>query len=226
MVIITPLKWFRRSSNPSNTGRDLGRYRIEMAQGVDCRQTKLNAIQGSAIDAFVSFKIKFLTAMYVKQLHLVARLSGALMLLYLCAADPRVLAQTVSPISLVSINSAGTASGNDASSGGVISADGRYVLFASLATDLVSNSTALPSLFVRDLQTGVTVPLEVNRNGTAGANGVSGSAYLSTSGRYVAFESFATDLVSTPDNNGKSDIFLRDLQTGATTLVSVNRLGT
>jgi hypothetical protein len=128
-------------------------------------------------------------------------------------------------VSLVSVNSLGTASGNNDSDGTLVSADGRYVLFASVATDLVTNTNGYLNLFVRDLQTGTTIPVEVNRNGANGANGPSGSAYLSTSGRHVAFESFATDLVSTPDNNSTVDVFIRDLQTGTNTLVSVNRFG-
>ena len=164
--------------------------------------------------------------MCVKQFGLAVKILPTLILIVLCASRAAVLAQFVSPTSLVSINIAGTASGNDASDGAVISADGRYVLFASAATDMVGSTNGFLNLFVRDLQAGTTIPVEVNRNGANGANGPSGSAYLSTTGRYVAFQSAATDLVTMPDNNGKTDVFVRDLQAGTTTLASINRFGT
>jgi hypothetical protein len=137
-----------------------------------------------------------------------------------------VVAQTISPVSLVSINVTGTGGGSDLSGFPVISADGRYVLFSSDATNLVSNYTRYMDTYVRDLQTSTTIPVNVNRYGTGGANGPSGAAYLSSSGRYVVFESVATDLVTTADTNNTNDVFVRDMQTGVTTLISVNRFGT
>ncbi len=56
------------------------------------------------------------------------------------------------------------------------------------------------------------------------ANGASFSPSLSADGRYVAFSSLASNLVA-DDNNMKKDIFVRDLQTGTTTLVSVSSNG-
>src|SRR5438105_6146522 len=162
--------------------------------------------------------------MYVRVCRYLLRVAMCLAALIFWFASST--AQVVSPVSLVSVNSERNSGGNDDSGGGVISADGRYVMFASLATDLVSHPSSFMSLFVRDLQTATTIPVEVNRNGTAGANGPSGSAYLSTTGRYVAFESLATDLVPDADSNNSKDVFVRDLQTGKTTLVSVNRFGT
>jgi Tol biopolymer transport system component len=55
----------------------------------------------------------------------------------------------------------------------------------------------------------------------AGAQGDAASEFprISADGRYVAFDSYATNLV-TGDINGKEDIFVRDRQTGTTTLVS------
>jgi len=163
--------------------------------------------------------------MYIKQLCSLARVGLALITLWLCASGGPVLAQGISSTSLVSINAAGTSGGNDLSGFPVLSDDGRYVLFSSDATNLVSNYTRYMDTYIRDLQAGTTIPVDVNRGGT-GANGPSGYAYLSATGRYVVFESVATDLVGTADTNNTNDVFLRDLQTGVTTLVSVNRFGT
>src|SRR5437016_7665450 len=170
--------------------------------------------------------MRYSTTMRVKQFAPATRITCALIFLALCGARTAVPAQAVSPVSLVTINFAGTSGGNDLSGFPAVSADGRYVLFSSDATDLVANYTRYMDLYVRDLQTGTTTPVNVNRNGTSGLNGPTGAADLSPSGRYVAFESVATDLVNRVDTNNTNDVFLRDLQTGVTTLVSVNRFGT
>jgi Tol biopolymer transport system component len=129
---------------------------------------------------------------------------------------------------LVSVNSAGTASGNGASLFPFISADGSVVSFRSTASDLVANDTnGFTDVFARRLQTGVTSLVSINASGTAsGSGGGSGSNTLSDDGRYVAFASRAGDLVPN-DSNGSSftDIFLRDLQAGTTTLVSASADG-
>jgi Tol biopolymer transport system component len=102
-----------------------------------------------------------------------------------------------------------------------ISADGRYVAFHSTATNLVSGDTnALPDIFVRDRQTGTTYLLSRD---SAGGEG-SAEPAISGDGRYVTFNSDATNLVS-GDTNGAYDIFVRDRQTGTTTLVSRSSAG-
>jgi len=78
---------------------------------------------------------------------------------------------------------------------------------------------------VRDLRAGTTTLVSINRAGAAGGNGNSGGAVMSADGRFVAFSSDANDLVAN-DTNGGTDVFVRDLQAGTTTLVSVNRAGT
>jgi Tol biopolymer transport system component len=138
-------------------------------------------------------------------------------------------ARTPKTTSLVSVNAAGDSSGNQTSglprSPG-ISADGRYVVFSSAASDLVANDTnGLPDIFVRDMQAGTTTLVSVNRAGTDSGNGFGGYPSISANGRFVAFVGSATDLVA-GDTNGKYDVFVRDLQTGTTTLVSVNQAGT
>jgi hypothetical protein len=129
---------------------------------------------------------------------------------------------------LVSANSAGTAAGNLESEFPAISADGRFVAFISFATDLVSTSDNNhdSDTFVRDLQTNATSLVSINSSNNATANSGSGPAVMSADGRFVAYQSFATDLVNIPDNNAATDIFVRDRQTNTTRLASVNSAGT
>ena len=120
--------------------------------------------------------------------------------------------------------------GGDANSGSeqpAISADGRYVAFVSSANDLVPEDGTGPpegfDVFVRDLRTRVTTRASVD---TAGGDpdAPSGQVSISADGRYVAFLSSATDLVSS-DGNGFSDVFVRDLQLGITVRVSLDQAG-
>ena len=108
-----------------------------------------------------------------------------------------------------------------------IGGDGRYVAFWSWATNLVPGDTnGYPDVFVHDTQTGTTSRVSVASNGTQ-ANGASDSeaAALSSDGRYVAFESDASNLVP-GDTNNAGDIFVHDMQTGTTVRVSVASNGT
>jgi hypothetical protein len=99
------------------------------------------------------------------------------------------------------------------------SSDGRYVVFDSTASNLVPGDTnARSDVFRKDLQTGAVVLVSSSTSGVS--NGVSDQAVISNDGRYVAFRSSATNLVAN-DNNRAADIFLRDVQTGTTTVVSV-----
>ena len=128
---------------------------------------------------------------------------------------------------LVSVNRFGTSTGNGYSNLPLISTDGRFVAFDSNASDLVAKDTnGAPNVFVRDMQTGVTTLVSVNRFGTASGNGASSRAAISANGRYIVFVSDANDLVSNNDFNANVDVFVRDTQLGTTTLVSVNRFGT
>jgi Tol biopolymer transport system component len=128
---------------------------------------------------------------------------------------------------LVSRNYAGTGSGNGYSGSPKLSADGRFLAFSSGAGDLVLNDgNATIDLFVRDLQTGITALVSRNYTGTGSGNSHSyASGAISADGHVVAFHSDASDLVAN-DNNGALDLFVRNLQTGTTTLVSVNQTGT
>jgi Tol biopolymer transport system component len=121
---------------------------------------------------------------------------------------------------LVSVNLAGTGGGNGDSLPFGISTNGRFVLFESTASDLVANDTNnAQDIFVRDMVNGTTTLVSVNTNGMSG-DGESRDPVMTPDGRYVAFVSAAADLVA-GDNNGIPDVFVRDLQTQTTTLVSV-----
>ena len=125
---------------------------------------------------------------------------------------------------LVSVNSSGTVGNND-SFAPSISADGRFIVFQSSASNLVAgDNNGAFDIFMRDMQSGTTTLVSTSSNGTQGnANSLHPS--ISSDGRYVAFASTATTLVS-GDTNGQSDIFVHDIQTGATTRVSVDSSGT
>ena len=124
--------------------------------------------------------------------------------------------QTGQP-SLVSINDVGNA-GNGTSSQPTISADGRYVAFTSLATTLAPiPGGSGTQIFLRDTQTGTTTL--VSQDAGFAGNGASSQPTISADGRYVAFTSLATTLAPIPGGSG-TQIFLRDTQTGTTTLVS------
>jgi Tol biopolymer transport system component len=89
-----------------------------------------------------------------------------------------------------------------------MAADGRYVAFTSAASNFDTLSTGAPGTFVRDLKTSATFRVSVSSTG-ASANGTSLRPAISDDGRYIAFDSLGTNLVS-PDTNGYADVFFRD----------------
>jgi len=127
---------------------------------------------------------------------------------------------------LVSVDSNGEqADSYGASSGPSISADGRYVAFVSVATNLVLGDTnGSPDVFVRDRQNGTTERMSVDSNGVQGY-GVCAGVSISADGRYVAFYSNFATLVPGNTNGGVLDVFVRDRQNGTTELVSVDTGG-
>jgi archaellum component FlaF (FlaF/FlaG flagellin family) len=122
---------------------------------------------------------------------------------------------------LASINSAGTNSGSDDSYAATVSANGRVVAFWSKANDLVTDDPNFrQNVFVRDLTTGTTTRI------VAGGNADQYEApQVSSDGRYIFFTTEAGYLVP-GDGNADRDIFMRDMQTGQTTLVTGNFLNT
>jgi Tol biopolymer transport system component len=120
---------------------------------------------------------------------------------------------------------------NDASSQATISADGRWVVFVSLASNLVANDTNdLQDIFVRDRQAGRTILVSAAVDGEAG-NGMSMEPGISADGRWIAFTSSADNLVpevdahtgaDTADTNEVTDVFVRDRLGGFTWRVSLS----
>jgi Tol biopolymer transport system component len=101
---------------------------------------------------------------------------------------------------------------------------GRFVVLTSIASNLVPDDTnGEQDVFVRDRQTGRTTRVSV---GAGGAQGNAGSigAGISADGRYVTFDSNATNLVP-GDTNDLGDVFVHDRQTSRTTRVSVTARG-
>ncbi len=105
----------------------------------------------------------------------------------------------------------------------VISGDGRYVAFDSTAIALVPGDTPAYDVYVKDLVTGSIVKASVDSAGIAGDSN-SNSPSISADGRFVAFDSDATNLVA-GDTNGQPDVFVRDLVLGTTLRASVTSAG-
>lgn len=115
--------------------------------------------------------------------------------------------------------------GNSHSYWSAVSGTGRYIAFGSQSSNLVSGDTnGTYDTFVHDKETKTTTRVSVASDGTQ-ANDSSDEVSISDDGRYVAFYSYATNLVSN-DTNGQGDIFVHDRQTGATTRVNVANDGT
>ena len=129
-------------------------------------------------------------------------------------------------VELVSINSAGTGSGNASSNDAVISADGSVVAFTSIATNLSPLDTnSSRDVYARNLTTNTTYLVSVNSTGTGGGNGTSSGQVISADGNVVAFTSLATNL-SPFNTHSIVDVYARNLSTGTTYLVSINSMGT
>ena len=123
---------------------------------------------------------------------------------------------------LVSRTAAGT-SGNSDSDSPSVSSDGNFVVFSSLANNLVAGDTSANGrdiyLFNRSDNSVTLVSQNVNRTGSGNLD--SSEPSISQDGRFIAFTSEASDLV-TGDTNGVADIFLYDIQTGAMNRISIN----
>ncbi|HET6162981.1 MAG TPA: hypothetical protein VFG37_04900 [Planctomycetota bacterium] len=119
----------------------------------------------------------------------------------------------------VSVSSTGT-EGDNESEWAAISADGRYVAFESWSSNLVAGDTNhTHDVFVHDRSNATTERVSLDSNGGE-SDGDSLHPSISADGRWVAFESSSTNLV-TGDTLGVTDVFLRDRQTGTTTRISV-----
>jgi Tol biopolymer transport system component len=130
-----------------------------------------------------------------------------------------------SPTSLerVSLSTDGVEA-NGPSARPALSDNGRFVAFESGATNLVvGDSNGVPDIFLRDLYARTTTQVSLTAVGGL-ADGGSYAPAISADGRYVAFESDASNLVSY-DTNGVRDIFVKDVETGTVMRVSVSSSG-
>lgn len=104
-----------------------------------------------------------------------------------------------------------------------ISADGRYVVFQSYASNLAPAGNEFGHIYRHDRVTGQTIRVSVSSAGSPG-NDYSWTCCVSADGRFVAFTSWATNFAP-GDSLGTRDVFLRDCDTGLTTLVDVSLSG-
>ncbi|MGZ5544148.1 MAG: hypothetical protein ACXWIU_05700, partial [Limisphaerales bacterium] len=133
--------------------------------------------------------------------------------------------RTFGTTALISGNQSQFNGGNGDSLPSDVSTNGQFVAFESSASDLVPNDTNnVTDIFLRDTVSNITTLISVAPDGSP-ANGVSRSAVMTPDGRYVAFVSAASNLVS-GDLNNICDVFLRDTWSNATTLISVGAKAT
>ena len=125
---------------------------------------------------------------------------------------------------LISINRIGTGGGTGSSTSPLLSWDGRFVVFASKASDLVENdANNVSDIFVRDRLLGNTMLVSLNLGGDGSGNSVSSKPVLAADGRTVVFQSFASDLVP-GDYNDRRDVFVLRLDGADPASGSVLRL--
>jgi len=103
---------------------------------------------------------------------------------------------------------------------------GDRMAFAWASPDPSAGDTnAWEDVYLRDLNSGTTRLISVRSDGAGAGNGSSGSPEISADGRFVVFESRATDLVTVADAGPWEDVFLRNLETGVTELISATPSG-
>jgi len=104
--------------------------------------------------------------------------------------------------------------------------DASRLAFVSTLPDLVTNDTngRVLDVFVLELSSGITKLVSARADGTGSGDGPSYAPQFIAGGTAVLFESRAENLV-TNDSNGRADVFLRDLLSGQTLLLSTNRFG-
>ena len=136
------------------------------------------------------------------------------------AADVFVHDRTTGTTVRASVTAAGAQSPSASSlQPGGLSGNGRVVVFDTAAA-LAPGDTGGSDVYARDLSAGTTDRVSVSSAG-AGANGNSQAATISNDGRYVAFQSSATNL-DPADTGGDLDVFVRDRTAGTTRLVTTS----
>ena len=143
------------------------------------------------------------------------------------AAGPAAGPQQQGQLELVSVSSSGQQGNNDSQSA-AISPDGRFVVFSSLADNLVPGDTNFSfDVFLRDRRNDTTErvsvgPLGVQGDDNSGLGSFFDGPAVSADGRFVAFSSGATNFAPAgTDTNQNQDVFVRDRLNGTTELISV-----
>ncbi len=135
-----------------------------------------------------------------------------------------ILPSNFPSMTLVTHASGATTSANAYADNPSMSSDGRYIAYASDASNLVSGDTnAVRDIFLYDSQTLASRRINVSQQGAQG-NAASNNPVISSNGRYVAYASDANNLIL-GDTNGFSDIFVVDTLTGLVSRVSVTSSG-
>jgi len=128
--------------------------------------------------------------------------------------------RTTGQTTLVSVGAPG-GQANGPSRHATIAGNGRYVAFQSLASNLVANDTnAMEDVFVYDRETRTNTRVNLGPNGRE-TNGPSGRAAISHDGKTVAFSSSASNLVGQDDANNREEVFIVDMNTRSTSLISI-----
>jgi len=155
------------------------------------------------------------------------RRCGALaaLLAALAVTAHAALAPAPAPLTERLSTAAGGAQSDGDSTQADVTPDGRYVAFISEASNLVPGDTNdVADVFVRDRAAGTTERISIATDGTEGDGRCDFTPAISDNGRFIAFASFADNLVA-DDTNGVFDIFLRDRKKGTTKRLSVSTAG-
>ena len=141
------------------------------------------------------------------------------------ATFPGQAADSPGATTRVSVSSGQTQADGPTYGSSAMSANGRYVVFTSEASNLVPGDTnGVSDVFVRDLSAGTTRRISVSSAERQADTESLGGVAITPTGRYVAFTSTASNLVA-HDTNGNRDVFVRDLARGTTRRVSLTDAG-
>jgi Tol biopolymer transport system component len=124
----------------------------------------------------------------------------------------------------VSVARDGSAGADGPSGAPLLSADGRWVFFESLASNLVENDlNQTQDIFARDRLTGTTLLVSADANGPGTNSGPAHSAAITPDGRFVAFVKNATNVINPLAGRfSAGEVYVRDMERGTTTWASSN----